>query len=201
MIQVDARGDQCPIPVIKTKKAVESLTGADTVEVLVDNETALQNVTKLGSSYGAKVASSKTDDGAFRITIEVSAEAAGKTACAAADGEGVHGDTVAVISSDCMGSGSDELGRILIKGFIFALTQLPEPPKTILFYNGGVRLSTEGSDSLEDLKKMEAAGTVIMSCGTCLDYYKLKEKLAVGSVTNMYVITETMAKAGRILRP
>ena len=100
-----------------------------------------------------------------------------------------------------MGSGSDELGRILIKGFIFALTQLPEPPKTILFYNGGVRLSTEGSDSLEDLKKMEAAGTVIMSCGTCLDYYKLKEKLAVGSVTNMYVITETMAKAGRILRP
>ena len=99
------------------------------------------------------------------------------------------------------GSGNDELGKVLIKGFIFAVTQLDTLPKTMLFYNGGATLTTEDSDSLEDLKSLEAQGVEIMTCGTCLDYYGLKDKLAVGTVTNMYSIVETMAKAGRIVRP
>lgn len=110
-------------------------------------------------------------------------------------------NTVVVVSSDRMGSGNDELGKVLIKGFIFAVTQLDTLPKTMLFYNGGATLTTEGSDSLEDLKSLEAQGVEIMTCGTCLDYYGLKDKLAVGTVTNMYSIVETMAKAGRIVRP
>ena len=110
-------------------------------------------------------------------------------------------NTVVVVSSDRMGSGNDELGKVLIKGFIFAVTQLDTLPKTMLFYNGGATLTTEDSDSLEDLKSLEAQGVEIMTCGTCLDYYGLKDKLAVGTVTNMYSIVETMAKAGRIVRP
>ena len=105
-------------------------------------------------------------------------------------------NTVVVINSDRMGSGNDELGKVLIKGFIFAITQLDTLPKTMLFYNGGATLTTEGSDSLEDLKSLEAQGV-----GTCLDYYGLKEKLVVGTVTNMYSIVETMAGAGKIIRP
>ena len=100
-----------------------------------------------------------------------------------------------------MGIGNDELGKVLIKGFIFAVTQLDTLPKTMLFYNGGATLTAEGSDSLEDLRSLEAQGVEIMTCGTCLDYYGLKEKLAVGSVTNMYSIVETMANAGKIIRP
>ena len=95
----------------------------------------------------------------------------------------------------------DELGKVLIKGFIFAVTQLDTLPKKMLFYNGGATLTAEGSDSLEDLKSLEAQGVEILTCGTCLDYYHLKEKLAVGSVTNMYAIVEAMAEAGRIIRP
>lgn len=106
-----------------------------------------------------------------------------------------------VVSSDRMGSGNDELGKVLIKGFIFAVTQLDTLPKKMLFYNGGATLTAEGSDSLEDLKSLEAQGVEILTCGTCLDYYHLKEKLAVGSVTNMYAIVEAMAEAGRIIRP
>ena len=100
-----------------------------------------------------------------------------------------------------MGSGNDELGKVLIKGFIFAVTQLATLPKPPPFYFGGATLPTAGSDSLEDLKSLEAQGVEIMTCGTCLDYYGLKDKLAVGTVTNMYSIVETMAKAGRIVRP
>ena len=110
-------------------------------------------------------------------------------------------NTVVLINSDRMGSGNDELGKVLIKGFIFAITQLDTLPKTMLFYNGGATLTTEGSDSLEDLKSLEAQGVQILTCGTCLDYYGLKEKLVVGTVTNMYSIVETMAGAGKIIRP
>lgn len=110
-------------------------------------------------------------------------------------------DMVVVVASDRMGSGNDELGKVLIKGFIFAVTQLDELPKAMLFYNGGATLTAEGSDSLEDLKSLEAQGVEILTCGTCLDYYGLKEKLAVGSVTNMYSIVEAMANAGKIIRP
>ncbi len=200
MITVNAMGDNCPIPVIKTKKAMQGLTGPETIEVLVDNEIAVQNVTKMASSSGGQVSSEKIKDAEFKITIQM------EGAVSATEEEAdcipdARDNTVVVVSSDRMGSGKDELGKILIKGFIFAVTQLDTLPKTMLFYNGGATLTTEGSDSLADLKSLEAQGVEIMTCGTCLDYYGLKDKLAVGSVTNMYSIVETMAKAGRIIKP
>ena len=111
------------------------------------------------------------------------------------------GDLIVVVSSDRMGTGNDELGKVLIKGFIYAVTQLDTLPKKMLFYNGGATLTTEGSDSIEDLKSLEAQGVEILTCGTCLDYYHLKDKLVVGGVTNMYSIVESMAEAGKIIRP
>ena len=110
-------------------------------------------------------------------------------------------NTVVVIASDKMGEGEDELGKVLIKGYIYALTQLETLPKTILFYNKGAYLTCEGSASLEDLKSLEAQGVEILTCGTCLNYYGITEKLQVGTVTNMYVIAETMAKADKVVKP
>mgnify|MGYP000470503497 CR=1 FL=1 len=101
-------------------------------------------------------------------------------------------DTVVVIANDKMGEGSEELGKTLLKAFTFALTQQDNLPKTILFYNGGASLTCEGSPMLEDLKTLEAEGVEILTCGTCLNFYGLTEKLAVGGVTNMYVIAEKM---------
>ena len=194
MITVNAMGDNCPIPDIKTKKAIAALTGPETIEVLVDNEIAVQNVTKMASGSGGKVTSEKLGDAEFKVTIEMEG-------APAAEDDAEDDNTVVVISSDRMGTGNDELGKVLIKGFIFAVTQLDKLPKTMLFYNGGATLTTEGSDSLEDLKSLEAQGVEIMTCGTCLDYYGLKDKLAVGSVTNMYSIVETQAKATKIIKP
>ena len=201
MITVNAMGDNCPIPVIKTKKAMQALTGPETIEVLVDNEIAVQNVTKMASSAGGAVSSEKLGDAQFKITIQMEGAAAQDAAEDVVCAPDARDNTVVVVSSDRMGIGNDELGKVLMKGFIFAVTQLDTLPKTMLFYNGGATLTAEGSDSLEDLKSLEAQGVEIMTCGTCLDYYGLKEKLAVGSVTNMYSIVETMAKAGKIIRP
>lgn len=199
MITVNAMGDNCPIPVIKTKKAMQALTGPETIEVLVDNEVAVQNVTKMAESSGGQVHSEKLGEAEYKVTISMQGapEVQEDTACI----PDAKGDLVVVVSSDRMGTGNDELGKVLIKGFIFAVTQLDTLPKAMLFYNGGVTLTTEGSPALEDLKSLEAQGVEIMSCGTCLDYYGLKDKLVVGNVTNMYNIVETQAKAAKVIKP
>ena len=201
MITVNAMGDNCPIPVIKTKKAMQALTQPEVIEVLVDNEIAVQNVSKMAASAGAQVSSEKLGDKEFKVVIQVEgavAETGSEEVTCVPD---ARDNTIVVISSDRMGAGNDALGKVLIKGLIFAITQLDTLPKKMLFYNGGATLTAEGSDSLEDLKSLEAQGVEILTCGTCLDYYGLKEKLAVGSVTNMYSIVEAMAEATKTIRP
>jgi len=200
MIKVNAMGDSCPIPVIKAKKAMQDLQGPEIIEVLVDNEIAVQNVTKLGTSTGGMVTSEKLTEKEYKVTIRMEGASAAVAAQETCQPD-MRGNSVAVISSDRMGSGNDELGKVLMKGFIFAVTQLDVLPQQMLFYNGGAVLTSEGSDSLEDLKSMEAQGVEILTCGTCLDYYGLKEKLAVGSITNMYSIVEAMNDAAKIIKP
>lgn len=202
-ITVNAMGEQCPIPVVKATKAFRELTEPGTVEVLVDNEIAVQNLTRLGASQGCAVQAEKRG-GAYSVRILVKAVPVGGAAAPEAEAActpDTRSDLVVAVSSGYMGQGSDELGGILMKGFLFALGQLPELPKTILFYNGGAHLTVEGSASLEDLKNLEAQGVEILTCGTCLNYYGLTDKLAVGGVTNMYSIVEKLAVAARVIRP
>ena len=215
MITVNAMGDICPIPVVKTKKALGELNGPGEIEVLVDNETAVKNVTKMARSSGAEAESEQLGDKQYRVLITVGEDAAeklksakrpavqpqGQTQQEAAVGCRTCVGTVVAVGSDRMGEGSEELGRILIKSFIFALTQLDDLPDKILFYNGGAKLTVEGSESLEDLKTLEEQGVEIQTCGTCLDYYGIKDKLAIGGVTNMYSIVETLQNAMSVIRP
>lgn len=208
-IKVDAMGDQCPIPVIKTKKALKEITETTLVEVHVDNEIAVQNLSKMAKQKNLEYKCEKLEEQHYIIKIKAEAEAEGvsiqQKAPAENDKEICYPDrksnTVVVLSSNQMGNGSEELGQILMKGFIFALTELDELPSTVLLYNSGVKLSTEGSNSIEDLKTLQAQGVEILSCGTCLNYYDLTEKLQVGDVTNMYFILEKMAQADKIIRP
>ena len=111
------------------------------------------------------------------------------------------GSKVVVLSSEFMGAGDDELGATLMKAFVFALTQQDELPAAILAYNGGVHLTVEGSPVLDDLKKLAEAGVEIFSCGTCLNHFGIADKLAVGEVTNMYVIVQKQLEAGVVVRP
>ena len=198
---VDARGDTCPIPVIKAKNAIKEAAPKDVIEVLVDNEIAVQNLTKMATQLGLAVSSEAKAANDYAVTITLGDTLPNLSAASDDCGCGITGDTVVAITSNLMGNGNDELGAVLMKGFIYALTQLDQPPKTILLYNGGATLSTEGSESIADLKTLEEAGTEVLTCGTCLNYYNLSDKLAVGGVTNMYTIVEKLAAAGRIIRP
>ena len=202
-IVVNAVGEQCPIPVVKATRALREMTEPGTLEVHVDNEIAVQNLTRMAGGNHLPVRSEKIGEKEFVVTMEV-AEPAGEAprqepelACVPDSRE----DFLVAVDTDVMGRGSDELGRTLMKGFLFAVSQLPRLPKTMLFYNGGARLTTEGSASLEDLKNMEAQGVEILTCGTCLNHYGLTEQLAVGSVTNMYTIVEKLAGAGKVIKP
>ena len=202
-IVVNAVGEQCPIPVVKATRALREMTEPGTLEVHVDNEIAVQNLTRMAGGNHLPVRSEKMGEKEFVVIIEV-AEPAGdapwqesELVCAADS----RGDFLVAVDTDVMGRGSDELGRMLMKGFLFAVSQLPRLPKTMLFYNGGAHLTTAGSASLEDLKNMEAQGVEILTCGTCLNHYGLTEQLAVGSVTNMYTIVEKLAGAGKVIKP
>lgn len=206
MIQVNALGDACPIPVVKTKNAIKELGGSGVVETLVDNEIAVQNLTKMANQKGYRVSSKKLSDRQYQVTMEIGENAADtQTSPTKAEPEACIPDarenTVVVIASATMGEGDPELGRLLMKGYLYALTQLDTLPKTLLFYNGGAALTCEGSASLEDLKSLEAQGVQILTCGTCLNHYGLTDRLKVGEVTNMYVIAETMAGAAKIVKP
>lgn len=203
MIKVDARGEQCPIPVVKTKEAIKQLGGSGKVEVLVDNEIAVQNLTKMAQQKGYSIVSEKLSDTHFKAVFTI---LNGETTSLKKEAEvcypdSVQGNMIAVIAADTMGTGDESLGKALLKGFIYALAKGDVLPKTILLYNRGAFMSIEGSDSLEDLKSMEAQGVEILTCGTCLNHYGLTEKLAVGGVTNMYTIVEKMTEAAKIIKP
>lgn len=202
-IIVNAVGEQCPVPVVKAARALREMTEPGTLEVHVDNEIAVQNLTRMAAGHKLAARSEKLSEKEFVVSIEVT-DPAGEApleepplACV----PDARGNLVIAVESAVMGRGSDELGKVLMKGFLFAAGQLPELPKTMLFYNGGARLTCKGSDSLEDLKNLEAQGVEILTCGTCLNHYGLTEELAVGGVTNMYAIVEKLAAAGKVVKP
>ena len=206
-MRLDERGKQCPLPVIEAKKALEASAPGEKVEVVVDNEIAVQNLSKMADHKGLAVSSEKTGEREFLVT-STAGEGNGEAAEAPAAAEevtctpdGRRKGMVVVLSSNQMGQGDEALGKLLMKGFVFALTQQDMLPETILLYNSGAFLSCEGSDNLEDLKTLEAQGVEILTCGTCLNHYGLAEKRQVGGVTNMYEIVEKMTKASVVVRP
>ena len=202
MIHVNAMGDACPLPVIKTMQALKELGGAGTVEVLVDNEIAVQNLKRLADNKGCAIETEQVSEKEYRVSITAggAVEQTGDEA-ALCTIPAAQKKIVVVISADHMGEGNEELGKILLKGFLFALTQQETLPSAILFYNGGARVTCEDSASVDDLRTLAGLGVEILTCGTCLNYYGLSDKLQVGEVTNMYVIAEKQLRADLVIRP
>lgn len=197
MNPLDVTGKVCPLPVIETKKTLDGLAVGEALEVVVDNDTAVENLEKFAAQKGHEFAKGPHEPGNFHVTITKGAPAA------AADGptRGRPPRRVVSISSDTMGEGDERLGRTLLSGFLYALTEQDTVPDTILFYNGGVRVTTEGSATIDDLRALEDAGAEVMSCGACLNHYGLTDKLQVGTITNMYVICERQMAADVVITP
>ena len=200
---IDCKGMACPLPVVNAKKAAEELHAADVLTVLVDNEIAVQNLTRFAEHKGFNVSAEKKADKEYAVIMTISgvaAEEAGAEEIACVTDSRRKGMLV-VLSANTMGNGDPKLGTSLMKAFVFALTKQDQLPDTILCYNTGAYLTCEGADTLEDLKLLESEGVTVLTCGTCLDFYGLKEKLSVGGVTNMYDIVERMENAAQIVKP
>lgn len=187
---VDARGLACPQPVILTKRVMDE-NSAEEIITLVDNPTARGNVSKLAASqgYACRIVEQGTE---YHIHLN-------KESCLRDEVVSESPEIAILIKSNVLGDGSEELGNVLIKSFLYTLSETEFPIGYIMFLNSGVRLTTEGSPVLEHLQALEQRGIKILSCGTCLDFYSLKDKLRVGQVTNMYTIFDTLASAPKSL--
>ncbi|WP_295091818.1 sulfurtransferase-like selenium metabolism protein YedF [uncultured Catenibacterium sp.] len=192
MRKLDARGLECPLPVVKTKELLKE--SSETVEVVVDNETAVENLKKFAKVKGYDAVSNKVNED-YHVVIS-----SGEQVVEEKKADNILKGQIVVLSSDSLGS-DKKLGKILMKSFIFALTKQDAFPETILFYNEGVKITTQESDTLNDLLFLESEGVEIVNCGTCLDFFKLKDDLKVGSITNMYDIVERMEKAEKVIKP
>ena len=200
--EFNAKGMACPLPVVQTKKL---LAEYDVVETTVDNFVATENLTKLAEQLNYDIDVKKISDEEYIVTIsnpvkdkgipgkEVTEE---KTQVLKAQDDSY----IVVVNKQIMGHGSEELGKKLMKAFLYTLTEQEVLPKKIIFYNGGVLLVDKNqSHVLEELKVLQENGVEIMSCGACIDYYKVD--LAIGSTSNMYFIVEEMRAADRVVRP
>ncbi len=202
MKKVDAKGLECPQPVLLAKKALEETAA---VEVSVDNETAVENLKRLGTKLNCGLNINDKEDGTFTVTLTRSGEGKGssdtETRSLPVTGGNGSGSLVVVISSERMGRGDDELGDILVRAFIHTLTELDEYPESIILYNSGVKLAVKDSPAADDLILLQEKGVDILVCGTCANYFEISDNLGAGRISNMYDIAGLMTGAGRLVSP
>lgn len=193
MKTLDLREHQCPYPVVQTRKELLENPAAP-LTVLVGDDVARDNISRLAESMGYQIDIGATEGGFSLGLIQGEQNKKGE------EMQKISGKTVAFITADTMGQGDDDLGRLLLKNYLFTLTEMATIPDKILFVNGGVKLACEGSDALEALEKIACMGVDIASCGLCLEFFDLKDKLIVGRTTNMLEVADSLQTAGRIIR-
>jgi selenium metabolism protein YedF len=208
--EIDVRSLACPGPVLKLRELLDA--GERQLRFHVADQLSRSNVTRFAASRGAEVVVDDPGDGSFVLTImagtgaaRAQADEAALLACdVTADqavATGARRPQVVQVTGATMGAGDDELGALLLRSFLKTQAQLERRPDTIIFYNRGVTLCCEGSPLLDDLRALEDAGVEIIACGTCLNFFELVDRLAVGRVTDMLEIAGRLAGAGSIVRP
>lgn len=209
MKQIDCRGLNCPEPVLRAKATLEQSDG-EPFEILVDNEASRDNVLRFAHSRNCRVELATLTEGSFRLSFSPeSGKGAGEStsfdeadySCAIPAGAAAACNLVYVIASDSMGRGSDDLGWALLQTYIATIKEVSPQPSRILFYNGGVKLVATEGKAMEALQALEKKGVKILSCGTCLEFFKLEKRLRVGTITNMYEIMDSMASADKVVSP
>jgi selenium metabolism protein YedF len=206
MTVIDCSGMLCPRPLIEAKKAYTQASVGDSILFIVDNETASNNLNTFFSGNG--VASTTTTEGnKYKITV-LKSELTQNTIAVSNPAEfciptvkDEQSTTVVVISSNKMGEGDSDLGAILIKGFFTALSEAAPLPSEVIFYNSGVLLLPQESGIMASLEKLRSNGVKITACGTCVDFYGIKEKLTIGTISNMFNILSSLNAASKIINP
>ena len=201
MKEIDCRGLNCPEPVLRTKSAL-SEKPAEGLTIMVDNQTARDNVLRFINSSGSK-ANWQEKEGVYYITLkdykETDVKSTEMNSTTPASANDSFENPVLLISTDQLGVGSSELGRMLMRNFIFTLTKRDELPLAIILMNSGVKLSIKDSPVIEELDELHNKGVQILACGTCLDYFELKDLHKAGQISNMYDISDLLLTSGRVV--
>lgn len=193
MKTIDCRNMACPLPVVTVKRALEEAAG-EAVRVLLDAGAPRENVTRFATNRGFLVEEEEVAGGGYALRIS------GQPGDACPIRPEARGPRVMLVSSDRLGDGPEELGRLLMKNFIITLLDVAEIPDRMLFVNSGIFLTTAGSEVIEPLEKLGNRGVEVLSCGVCLDFFHRRDKLAAGAVTNMFTIAESLLQAGSVVR-
>lgn len=196
---IDARGLPCPQPVIKTREAILT-PGLEAVRIVVDDPGQVENIVAMARNEGWDGKIDRQDGEDIEILVVKGEQPAGQAAAGEGQACGVPTRVVVFVASDRFGQGDDELGAILMRGFIKTLREVVPQPVTMIFANAGVKLTTTGSVLLNDLRLLEQSGIQMLSCGTCLDFFGLKDKLEIGRISNMYEIATALVSADRVVR-
>jgi len=201
---VDTRGELCPAPLIATKRALKDPETGNSFLVLTDNKTSLDNVSRYLKDNKTPFTVSESS-GTWTLTVTKTGDfdesVKAEDYCTTDVPHFTKGDFIVVISSDKMGEGDDDLGHLLMGNFIKALKDLDNLPRKIVFYNKGVTLVTKKSPLIDHLTDLERMGVEILLCATCVNHYNIAEQTGAGILSNMYVIAEAMASAGKIVKP
>lgn len=201
MITIDTKGKLCPAPLIMVKKELKQAAPGETIAIVTDNDTACSNL--IGYLAEMQLTPEIVRSEGFTTLTIVTPEQIGELATAecniAAPSHGA--DYAVVVKSLTMGDGDPELGRMLLRAFINSLTEADRLPSTIVLYNDGVRIALEGSDTAATLQELEQRGVSVLVCGTCVDFYGLKQSIAVGMISNMYKITKVLSSVGHVIYP
>ncbi len=202
---VDTRGLMCPAPLIKTRQALKEAAADETVRVIIDNKTSLGNVKRYLADN--KVAFTVSEDGDISY---VTVTPGGATEMNLNESEYCSSDvnpsprrrnTVVAITSDKMGTGDDELGSKLINSFFRTLVMVEPAPASLVFYNTGVKLARDDSPVYEYINELQAKGTAIYICTTCINHFNIKDRLPSGNFSDMYQILNILKDADHIISP
>jgi selenium metabolism protein YedF len=196
-IELDVRGLTCPEPVLRTRKALDSID-CGAVNVLTDDAACRDNLIRFAQNAGYSVDSTTREDGTHLVRIEKSVPARNEEPRTKNQKPNDAG-TIVFITSDRIGHGADELGQLLMGLFLRTLSEMPTRPARLILANAGVKLAVESSTVLDHLHNIERSGVKIGVCGTCLDYYGLKDKIRAGAVANLYEVTEQLLGASKVI--
>lgn len=196
MKTIDTRGKLCPMPLIIFKSEIKNVEQGEVVEILTDNDMACQNLTDYIEEMGLSP-HKKIEDNITKITFTYS------MACTIDEGKKTNkSNYIIILNTDVLGTGDNDLGRILMKAFVNTIENLEQMPSKIICYNAGVKLLTEGTDTAMTLLKLQENNNIeIMACGTCIEFYELKNKLIKHKVVNMFNILDIQSKTSKIIYP
>jgi selenium metabolism protein YedF len=201
-MKLDAMGKQCPQPLVMAKQEINR--GNREFSITVDNETSLKNLIRLGTKEGLAVGFENIEGG-FCVSFStqnlgVAQGVSPEAPLAPLPQMGTYSGYSVFVNKDHVGDGDPELGHNLIKMALYTLSEVDDVPVAILFMNSGVKLLVEEETQIiESLTKLVEKGTEVLACGACLDFYGLKERLAVGEISNMYDILERMREVGKVI--